>query len=186
MNLKEYIDEGLKARQSIKVEEIVEVSEIIYNALKNGKKLVTFGNGGSAADAQHFAAEIAGKFLREKDPLPAVALTTNTSVITAIGNDYSFDEIFSRQVRGIVNEGDVVFGITTSGNSKNVIKGIEEANSKNAYTIALTGRSGGKVKSVAKKTITVESDLTPIIQETHITIIHLICMVLEDMIIKKL
>ncbi|MEM2935455.1 MAG: SIS domain-containing protein [Candidatus Thermoplasmatota archaeon] len=180
MKIQEYIEEGIRARKSIKEEEMEEIANIVANALKNGKKVIAFGNGGSAADAQHFVAELVGKFFVTRKPYRAIALTTNTSTITAIGNDYSFADIFSRQIEAIVDKGDIVFGISTSGASENVVNAIIEANKRGAYTIALTGKSGGKVKAYANKTIFVNSDKTPIIQETHITILHLICMLVEE------
>ncbi|MBC7081645.1 MAG: D-sedoheptulose 7-phosphate isomerase [Thermoplasmatales archaeon] len=179
MNISSYINEGVKARQSINPQEIEEIANIIVSALKNGKKVIAFGNGGSAADAQHFVAELVGKFLISRKPYKAIALTTNTSILTAIGNDYGFEEVFSRQIQALADKGDVVIGISTSGSSENVVNAVIEANKRGAYTIALTGKSGGKLKGYANKTIFVNSELTPIIQETHITILHLICMLVE-------
>lgn len=186
MELDEYIRLGIEARRALNIADILEVSETLFNSLRRGGKLITFGNGGSAADAQHFAAELSGRFLSERPSLPAIALTTNASSLTAIGNDYSYDEVFSRQVKGLVAENDFVVGISTSGNSKNVIKGIEEANLKGAFTLSLTGKSGGLLRKVAKRNVSVSSDLTPIIQELHITIIHMICMKLDDLLANHL
>ncbi len=179
--LKEYIDDGISARRSIDVNEIVEISAVLYNRLMNGGKLITFGNGGSAADAQHFSAELSGKFLKERRPLPAVALTTNTSTITAIGNDYDYSDIFTRQIVGLCSSKDFVVGISTSGNSKNVVEGLRKAREIGAFTLGLTGRSGGRVKEIAERCISVRSDSTPIIQEVHIAIIHMICLALDEM-----
>lgn len=179
--LKKYVEEGIDARRSLPLLSIAEASRILYDRLMKGGKLITFGNGGSAADAQHFAAELSGRFLKERRSLPAVALTTNTSSITAIGNDYDYSEIFSRQIDGICNRDDFVVGISTSGNSLNVVKGIQKAREKGAFTLALTGRKGGKLAEVADMSIKVDSDFTPIIQEVHIAVIHMICYSLDSM-----
>ncbi|MHB8603114.1 MAG: D-sedoheptulose-7-phosphate isomerase [Nitrosotalea sp.] len=164
---------------------IAEVAEDIVRALKNNGKVILCGNGGSAADSQHIAAEMVGRFTKEREPFPAIALTTNTSILTAIGNDYSFDEIFVRQVKAFCNEKDVVIGISTSGNSTNVIKAMEVANKLKAHTIALTGKDGGNLAKVAKKTIRVPSQNTQRIQESHILIGHLICLLIEKRLFKK-
>lgn len=153
----------------------------ITRMLKKGRKVVLFGNGGSAADAQHIATEFVGGFRDHKrKSLPALALTTDTSALTAIGNDYSFDEIFSRQVEGLVNPGDVVIALSTSGNSKNVIAGIRAANLKNAVTIGFTGESGGYLKDCCDFCLCVPSDDTPKIQEAHITIGHILAELVEQ------
>jgi D-sedoheptulose 7-phosphate isomerase len=152
----------------------------IVRALRAGKKLVIFGNGGSAADAQHFAAELVGRFESERPALPAVALTTDTSALTAIANDYGYDEVFSRQVAAIVQPGDVVVGISTSGNSRSVLKGIEEARKRKAWTAALTGQTGGKLKGVPDCCVTVPSQRTAHIQECHIALIHAICACVDE------
>ena len=149
-------------------------------ALKDGKKILVCGNGGSAADAQHIAAELVGKFMKERIALPAIALNTNTSVITAIGNDYSYDDIFSRQIEAFGNAGDILIGISTSGNSKNVLKAFEVAKQRSIMTIALTGQSGGKMKDMVDVLINVPSNLTPRIQESHITIGHIMCEIIEE------
>ena len=147
----------------------------IIRALRGGKKLVIFGNGGSAADAQHFAAELVGRFEKERPGLAAIALTTDTSALTAIGNDFGYEEVFSRQVQALVSAGDVVIGISTSGNSKSVLKGVEEAKKRNAWTAALTGMTGGKLKDAVDCCVTVPSQRTAHIQECHIALIHAIC-----------
>jgi len=179
MNLKEYIEEGIKTRKSINTGEVEEIARIMADALRNGKKIIAFGNGGSAADAQHFVAELVGKFLLTRKPYRAIALNTNTSILTAIANDYGYEHTFARQIEALAEKGDIVFGISTSGSSENVVRAIMEANKRGAYTIALTGKSGGKLKAYANKTIFVNSELTPIIQETHIAILHMICMEVE-------
>jgi D-sedoheptulose 7-phosphate isomerase len=179
--LEKYVADGIEARRSISVKEIAEASTTLYERLKNGGKLITFGNGGSAADAQHFAAELSGRFMKERRSFPAIALSTNTSSITAIGNDYSFSEIFSRQIGGLCSEKDFVVGISTSGNSKNVVEGLKKAREIGAFTLGLTGKSGGEVKKVADSCIRVDSDITPIIQEVHIAVIHMICYSFDEM-----
>ena len=159
---------------------IEETAYIIYNAIKNGGKLMICGNGGSAADAQHMAAEFINRFLKERRPLPALALSTDTSNLTSIANDYSFEDIFSKQVEALGKKGDVLMGISTSGNSKNVIKAIEAANGMGITTVGLLGKNGGNITKIADKSITIPSDSTPRIQEMHIFIIHTICQMVED------
>ena len=161
------------------LDKILGVSNEIAQALGNGKKILICGNGGSAADAQHIAAELVGKFMKERRALPAIALNTNTSVITAIGNDYSYDDIFARQVEAFGTSGDILIGISTSGNSKNVLKAFEIAKKISIMTVALTGQSGGKMKEMVDICINVPSSLTPRIQEAHITIGHIMCEIAE-------
>jgi D-sedoheptulose 7-phosphate isomerase len=158
---------------------IMAIADLLVNAFKKRNKVLLFGNGGSAADAQHIACELAGKFYLDRAPLPAIALTTNTSSLTAIGNDYSYEEIFARQVRGLARRGDIVIGISTSGNSPNVLRGIEEAKRLDATTIAFTGR-GGKLKKLADYVLSIPSGDTPRIQEAHITAGHIICYLVEQ------
>ncbi len=137
------------------------------------------GNGGSAADAQHLAAEVVGRFRLERLPLPSMALTTNTSLLTAIANDYGFDQVFSRQVHAFAKPSDILFGISTSGNSPNVVRAIQEARTLGVYTVGLTGRSGGKLKECADVLLNVPSDQTPRIQESHILLGHIYCDLVE-------
>jgi D-sedoheptulose 7-phosphate isomerase len=165
----------VKEQASTQTAEAERLAAEIVRALRNGKKMVVFGNGGSAADSQHFAAELMGRFEKERPGLPAISLTTDTSALTAIANDFSYDEVFSRQVQALVQPGDVVVGISTSGNSKSVLKGIEEAKKLKAWTAALTGMTGGKLKEVVDCCITVPSPRTAHIQECHIALIHAIC-----------
>lgn len=154
--------------------------ELVYR-LKNGKKILVAGNGGSAADAQHFAAELAGKFVSPTRPsLPAIALTTNSSNVTAIGNDFGFDEVFSRQVSGLGNEGDIFIGISTSGNSANIIKAVQTAKEKGLLTVGLLGNEGGKIKQFADYSIIVPSKNTQSIQEAHIMLIHILCAMIDE------
>ena len=154
---------------------VVRVVDAITGALKAGNKILIFGNGGSAADAQHIAAEFVNRFIIERPPLPAIALSTDTSVITSIGNDYDFSEIFSKQIRAIGQSGDVAWGISTSGKSPNVIKALEVAKKMGLITIALTGRDGGDIARMVDHSLDVSSNSTPRIQEVHITVSHVIC-----------
>lgn len=179
--LDEYIKQGLDARAAIDTGKLEDFALRLSGSFKRGGKLIAFGNGGSAADAQHFVGELDGHFTSERKALPAIALSTNTSSMTAIANDYSYDEVFSRPVEALAGKNDVVVGISTSGNSKNVVKAIEAAKSKGAYTVAFTGKNGGKLRSIADEIFAVESDFTPIIQEVHISIIHMICLELDRM-----
>ena len=182
--LEKYISDGIEARRSIEVSSVIAVSEILFDRLKKGGKLITFGNGGSAADAQHFAAEFSGRFMKERKSFPAVALTTNSSSLTAIGNDYDFSKVFSRQLEGLCSKDDFVVGISTSGNSPNIVEGIRRAKLAGAYTLALTGRDGGMIKNIADYCIKVNSNSTPIIQESHIAIIHMICYAFDTLLDK--
>ncbi len=165
----------VKEQASAQTADAEKLAAEIVRALRGGKKLVVFGNGGSAADAQHFAAELVGRFEKERQGLPAIALTTDTSALTAIANDFGYEEVFARQVQALVTSGDVVVGISTSGNAKSVLKGIEEAKKLKAWTAGLTGRSGGQLKSAVDCCVTVPSDRTAHIQECHIALIHAIC-----------
>lgn len=175
-DLDSYIHEGVKARESVKTEYVRKTAALLYEKISKGGKLIAMGNGGSAADAQHFAAELTGHFAMERKPFPALALNANSSAITAIGNDYSFDKVFERQVLAFAGPDDFVVGITTSGNSPNVLNAIGAANRIGAFTLGMTGRSGGKLKDVARDIFQVESDRTPIIQEVHIAFIHMVCL----------
>jgi D-sedoheptulose 7-phosphate isomerase len=152
---------------------------LVAEALGAGRKLLVFGNGGSAADAQHLAAELVGRFGRERRPLPAVALTTDTSILTALGNDYGFEEVFSRQVRALGAAGDVALGISTSGRSPNVIRALEAAKECGLRTLALTGGGGGPVAGLAEVAVRVPSEVTARIQEAHATVCHIICQAVE-------
>ncbi len=160
--------------------QIVAIARVIINAYKADKKLLVFGNGGSASDAQHFAAELVGRFQKERRAYPAIALSTNTSILTSLANDYSYDYVFERQVDALAQKGDIVIGISTSGQAKNVIAGLKKAKAKGAFTIALTGEKGSNLKKITDICLMVPSDDTPRIQESHITIIHIICKLIED------
>jgi len=158
---------------------IEKATEEIEKAFKNGNKVLFCGNGGSAADAQHIAAELSGKFYLNRNPLFAEALHTNTSFLTAVANDYSFNEVFGRAVKAMGRKGDVLIGISTSGNSLNIIKAIETANKLKMVTVGLTGYDGGKMKNLCKYLIKIPSQDTPRIQESHILIGHIICEIVE-------
>lgn len=155
------------------------IAELVIEAYRDGKKVILFGNGGSAADAQHIAAELVGKYYLDRDPLPAIALTVNTSSLTAIGNDYSFDIVFAKQLEALGEAGDVTIGISTSGNSENVIQALRVAKEKGLITIGFTGKDGGRLKDVVDYCLHIPSDDTPRIQEGHITVGHIICEIVE-------
>ena len=161
------------------IKEINSAVNMIIKTIEKGKKIVIFGNGGSAADAQHMAAEFVGRYLIERDSLPAIALTTDTSVLTGIGNDYGFEKVFARQCDALVNNGDLVIAISTSGKSPNIIEGIKTSKNKNAKIILLTGKNNNKLKHLTDITIRVPSNETPRIQESHRIIIHIICEFVE-------
>ena len=153
---------------------------VLVNAFKSGNKVMFCGNGGSAADAQHLAAEFSGRFYTDRDALPAEALHCNTSYLTAVANDYSYDVIYSRLVKGTGNKGDVLVGLSTSGNSKNIINAFDVAREKGIITIGFTGESGGKMKTISDYLINVPSNDTPRIQESHIMLGHIICQLVEE------
>ncbi len=158
---------------------ISDTTKICINALKNGNKILIAGNGGSAADAQHFAAELVGRFYLNRKGLAAIALTTDTSIITAIGNDFGYEQIFKKQVEGLGKEGDIFFGISTSGNSNNIMEAIHECKDKNIKVIGLTGKDGGKMAPLCDINICIPGIITPRIQECHSLIIHIICEIIE-------
>ena len=172
------IEDNIAVKQALlktHVDLIEKAAHVLLTALKSGNKILFFGNGGSASDSQHLAAEFVGRYEKERKALPAIALTTDTSILTAIGNDYSFDKIFERQIEALGREGDVAVGISTSGNSKNVAMGIAKAKSLGLKTIAFLGRSGGEIKPLADIAIVVPSQKTARIQECHILIGHILC-----------
>ena len=160
--------------------EIVSAGELCANALLQGQRIYLCGNGGSAADAQHIAAELIGRFVNDRRALPAIALTTDTSALTAIGNDYGYDEVFSRQVAGLCRKGDVLIAISTSGNSDNVLKAVDAARRAGTSVIGLSGKSGGALDALCDVSLVVPSDVTARIQEMHIVIGHLICALVEE------
>lgn len=158
---------------------VVQVSELLLAALKRGNKPLFFGNGGSAADAQHIAAELVGRFAFDRPALPALALSVNSSCVTAIGNDYGFEAVFARQIEALGREGDVAFGLSTSGNSANVLNGMAAARKIRMHTVALTGANGGKLKAAVDHCICIPSQETPRIQECHILIGHILAQRVE-------
>jgi len=161
-------------------ETIQKACEMAVQTLKNGGKILIFGNGGSAADAQHIAAELTGRYKTERPSLAGIALTTDTSALTAIGNDYGYDRVFDRQLEGLGRAGDMAIGISTSGNSKNVISALVLAKQKGMKTLGLSGRDGGGMNSACELNIVIPSNDTPRIQEMHITIGHIICQAIDD------
>jgi D-sedoheptulose 7-phosphate isomerase len=165
-------------RMAANVESVVQVAAAIGAALKQGGSVLVFGNGGSAADAQHFAAELVGRFERERRGWPAIALTTDTSALTAIGNDYGFERVFARQIEALGRAGDVAIGITTSGQSPNVLRALEAANDRGLVTVALTGR-GGEAAKIARLHVGVDEQRTARVQEVHMTVLHAICELVE-------
>jgi D-sedoheptulose 7-phosphate isomerase len=186
-NMREKVVAQLEASAALKrklvekeADNICLMAEMIVASYRNGGKLLICGNGGSAADSQHLSGELVGRFLKERKPLDCIALTTDTSVLTAIGNDYGFERVFARQVLAHGREGDVLLAISTSGSSKNVLKAVEEARRCKMKVIALSGRDGGALASEADVCISVPSHVCPRIQEVHITIGHIICDLVEQ------
>ncbi len=164
--------------------QIAAASQAMVDCLKNGGKILACGNGGSAGDSQHFAAELVGRFEREREELAAIALTTDSSILTAVANDYSFDEIFSKQVRALGKPGDILFGISTSGNSKNVVAAIDAAHAKGMNIVGMTGRSGGKIAGQLKAgdvLLNVDSQITARIQEVHLLTLHCLCDAIDNL-----
>lgn len=159
---------------------IDEIAAFMVKALKNGNRIYFCGNGGSAADAQHLAAEFSGRFYIDRDALPAEALHCNSSYITAVGNDYGYDMVYARLIKGIGNKGDFLVGISTSGNSDNIVKALEVAREKGIITVGFTGESGGKMKALSDYLLNVPSSDTPRIQESHIMMGHIICQLVEE------
>jgi D-sedoheptulose 7-phosphate isomerase len=171
-------DKFIKEKDTVEL--IVEVSKLIADAFSEGKKLLLFGNGGSSTDASHIAAEFVNRFKKERPSLPAIALNTDMAVITAISNDYEYSEIFAKQLKALGEEGDVVIAISTSGSSPNVLKAMDVAKKKKIKTIAFTGAKGEKFASKANYAFVVPSDNTPRVQETHITLGHTLCQMVEE------
>jgi D-sedoheptulose 7-phosphate isomerase len=183
--IKQIIASSIQVKQALLANDemlakIETVSNLITEAFKNGNKVLFCGNGGSAADAQHLAAEFSGRFYTDREALPAEALHVNTSYLTAVANDYSYDVVYARMVKGIGKPGDVLIGISTSGNSKNIVEAFKVANEKGMVTIGLTGEKGGTMKELSKYLFNVASNDTPRIQETHILIGHIICQLVEE------
>ncbi|WP_019156095.1 D-sedoheptulose-7-phosphate isomerase [Robertmurraya massiliosenegalensis] len=177
--LQEHLEVMAKIEENLR-EEIERISYLCKDAIEHKNTIFFMGNGGSAADSQHLAAELVGRFVKERKGLPAIALTTDTSILTAVGNDYGYEEIFSRQIEALVKPHDIVIGITTSGNSDNIIRAIKRANDKGALTIGLTGKDGGIMKDICHRCIVIPSSNTARIQEAHILIGHIICEMIDE------
>ncbi len=185
--MKDFITSKLKESAELKLSfaeigapYVEKAVKIIIESLNSEGKILIFGNGGSAADAQHIAAEFVNRFLKERSPLPAIALTTDTSILTSIGNDSTFDDVFARQIATLGRRGDVAWGLTTSGTSPNVVKALRVAKSLRLKTIGLTGRDGGEVGRIVECHINVPHSSTPRIQEVHIAVSHIICELVEN------
>jgi len=184
--MKKTIEEALAGHREMveavsgQQEKITEAARIVTDSLRKGGKVLVMGNGGSAADAQHLAAEFVGRFLRERKGLPAIALTTDSSILTAVGNDYGYDRVFSRQVEALAVAADVVIGISTSGNSQNVIRALEQAGKIGCTTVGLTGGKGGAIAGMVDLSLVVSVPETPRVQEGHILMIHILCDLVEQ------
>ncbi len=183
--IKTLIRDSISTKESLLKDEVTlqaieSCVSLLLTSFKNGNKVYFCGNGGSAADAQHLAAELSGRFYLDRDALPAEALHVNSSYMTAVANDYSYDVVYSRLVNGFGNKGDVLIGLSTSGNSRNIIKAIEAAKEKEMVTIGFTGRSGGSMLDICDYILRVPSDITPRIQESHILLGHIICELVEE------
>jgi D-sedoheptulose 7-phosphate isomerase len=162
------------------IAELERIGNYMVACLRRNRKIMIAGNGGSAADAQHFVAELAGKFIHDRRGLPAIALTTNSSIVTAIGNDFGYENVFSRQVDGLGREGDIFVGISTSGNSENLVRALEIAKKNGLITVGLLGRDGGPMKDLCDLKLIVPSHSTQYIQEAHIMLVHQICTIIDD------
>lgn len=190
MRIKEAIQQSIDVKKQLLddhqiLETIEKVTDLCIASFRSGGKVLFCGNGGSAADAQHLAAELSGRFYFDREPLDSEALHVNTSYLTAVANDYSFDEVFSRLVKAKGRKGDVLIGLSTSGNSPNVLRAFETANKLGIVTVGLTGETGGKMKDVSTFLIKVPSKDTPRIQESHILIGHIICELIESKMFKQ-
>jgi D-sedoheptulose 7-phosphate isomerase len=183
-HIKKIISESISVKKKILLDEVmlnnaIQVVQEIVKAFKNGKRVYFAGNGGSAADAQHLAAEFSGRFYMDRQALPAEALHCNTSYLTAVANDYSYDEIYARLIRGIAHAGDVLVGLSTSGNSGNIVKAFEAARQMKVITVGFTGETGGKMKTLSDYLFNIPSADTPRIQESHILLGHIVCELVE-------
>ena len=183
--IRDIVNSSIATKQQLLQDEVLlktitTAIDVIVSAFRNGKRVYFCGNGGSAADAQHLAAEFSGRFYKDRKALPAEALHCNTSYLTAVANDYSFDDIYSRLIDGIGEKGDVLVGLSTSGNSANIVKAFNTARKKEMITVGFTGESGGKMRSVCDHLINVPSVDTPRIQESHIMVGHIICQLVEE------
>ncbi|MDI6758134.1 MAG: D-sedoheptulose 7-phosphate isomerase [Candidatus Omnitrophota bacterium] len=181
--IKDILLESIQVKEQLlrlNISQIFEIAQVVIECLKKNGKMILFGNGGSASDSQHIAAELVGRFKKDRTALAAISLTTNTSILTSLANDYGYEIIFSRQIEAIGKKGDVAIGISTSGKAKNVILGIKQAKKMGIKTIALTGAEGGELVKFADLSLVVSSHITARIQEAHITIGHIICELVEE------
>lgn len=181
--IKDILLESIQVKEEMmrsSINQIIEIVNILISCLKKGGKIILFGNGGSASDSQHIAAELVGRFTKDRTGLPAIALTTNTSVLTSLSNDYSFEVVFAKQIEALGKEEDVAVGISTSGKAKNVNAGIRQAKKMGIKTIVLTGTSGAELAKTADVSLIVPSNITARIQEAHITVGHIICQLIEE------
>jgi D-sedoheptulose 7-phosphate isomerase len=181
--IRKIVNDSLDLKKSffaVNEERIAVIAQVLCAALESGHKILLFGNGGSAADAQHIACEWVGRFHRERQPLPAIALTTDSSALTSIANDYGFDQVFARQLRALGVKGDVAVAISTSGNSANVLEAVREANEAGMLTVGLTGGDGGRLASEVKYNLNVPHASVPRIQEIHIMIGHILCSLVDE------
>ena len=185
MRIKQVIEESVRLKTTLLndetfLKEIEKVKDVMVKALRDKKKILWCGNGGSAADCQHLAAELSGRFYYDRPPLRSEALHCNTSYLTAVANDYSYDVIFSRMIKAMGDEGDIIVGISTSGNSKNIILALEEAKERGMIRISFTGNGGGEMKSKSDYTLDIPSSDTPRVQECHIMVGHILCELVES------
>jgi D-sedoheptulose 7-phosphate isomerase len=181
--IKDILLESIQVKEDLLhdyLDKIIEITTLIIDALKKDGKVLLFGNGGSASDSQHIAAELIGRFKKDRNALPAIALTTNTSIITSLANDYGYEIVFSKQIEALGRKNDVAIGISTSGKAKNVAQGIKQAKKMDIKTIALTGGDGGELAKLADVSLVVPSMVTARIQEAHITIGHIVCEIIEQ------
>lgn len=190
--MQEYVNsifhDAIEAHKKFSVDNaktLVDFAVVIAKCLTNGNKILICGNGGSAADSQHIAAEFVGRFVMERPSLPAIALTTDTSLLTAVGNDYSFAEVFEKQVAALANAGDIVWGISTSGNSENVVRALKKASKAGATVLGFAGRDGGLMKNLCDKIVIVDNKETARIQEIHIMCAHIICGLVDEIMFGK-
>jgi D-sedoheptulose 7-phosphate isomerase len=181
-DIKDILLQSIQIKEDLmrtRIDQIIDISNMVIECLKKGGKVILFGNGGSASDSQHLAAELVGRYQKERQGLPAIALTTNSSVVTAIANDYGYEAVFSRQLEALGQKNDLVIGISTSGKAKNVAVGMKQAKKMGLKTIAFTGGDGGELSRLADVALVVPSLVTARIQEAHITVGHIICDLVE-------
>jgi D-sedoheptulose 7-phosphate isomerase len=181
--IKDILLESIRVKEELlrsNISQIIEISDAVIDCLKKGGKVLLFGNGGSASDSQHIAAELVGRFKKDRNALAAIALTTNTSVLTSLANDYGYELVFAKQIEALAQKHDIAMGISTSGKAKNVLAGIKQAKKTGLKTIALTGGDGGELAKIVDIALAVPSSVTARIQEAHITIGHIICELVEE------